>query len=298
MKPITFKAIFSPFAGHHIKATLIIPGSLFWAIFALVSFSGVIAGLFFLEGAVHPMHGVMGMLLLLALLPVSCILSCLLAVTVLGYQWRMIATLQFPQHYTDYPNWGDGDWQKSFMTGLHLVAYLSFYLLLFSLLQHGLAMVTGYDAQQNLLINPVPGDFKTFFYADPVAIYPKLWESQCWMTLMTFVCFTLLMPFILGPLFYNAQECSLSSLVQNLWPAWRWTCSRYLPVCLTTLFIQVVLGLIFGLIALFLGLTVVGSVLLPFLAMSAILLCSSLYVSAFSVPPNLVPAYCPIDSES
>jgi hypothetical protein len=298
MKTITLKAIFSPFAGHHIKATLIIPGSLFWAMFALVSLSGLIAGLFFMEGAVHPMHGVMGMLLLIAILPVSFILSSLLAITVLGYQWRMIATLQLPQNHADYPTWNNGDWQKSFITGLHLAAYISFYFLLFSLLQHGLAVITGYDTQQNLLSTPVPGDFKSFFYIDPQTIYPKLLESQFWITLTTFACFTLLIPFILGPLFYNAQECSLSGLVQNLWPAWRWTCSRYLQVCATTLFIQGVLGIVFGLIALFLGLTIVGSVLLPFLAMSGILLSSSLYVSAFSLPPNLSTLLCPIDPES
>jgi hypothetical protein len=284
-----FSSALSPFSGQNFKHTLLIPGGLASAAMLALLFSLIAACLMIWEGSAQPFHGLLGLLLLSGLIPITTLGGLFLVILLLGYQWRLIATYQTGGFGAIAPGWAQDEWQTSFMAGLHGVGYMCIVLFFLTMAQNVLGMVTGLHAHAALLDTPIIGDFKLISYTDPEAVYPHLYTSLIWTFLLTVLSLFALMPFILGPLHYNAQNPSLSAILVNLLPAWRWAWSRYLQVFTLSLIGQTLVGLVVVIGGMIFGLTVVGITLLPFLVIAALLGLNSCYIFAFSVPPCLIP---------
>ncbi len=283
----SFNIILYPFQPQNIKATVMIPGGLICLFVILQVLCGIIAGVFIWETGTLPIQGILGTLLLVVLIPFSLILMLFLAIIFMGYQWRLTGIAQQSNFQEGAPLWTQGEWEDNFRAGLHCVGYLCILLIFSLLLQSFWGMVTGYQHLSTLLNQPVLGDFMSISYRDPTTISTALNQPFWEMLLLTALSLIPLFPFLLGPLFYNAQDPDLLNLLTHLPDAWRWTCSRYWQVLSVSTVGQFCFVILLGILSLIASLTVIGVIFIPFILLSGFVLSNCLYVYAFSTPPSL-----------
>lgn len=281
-------AIFYPFQPRNVIATLIVPGSLIWAMALLIMLSLFVAGIFIWDALFHPLLGLLSITVIAALLPFALVVIGLMAITLLGYVWRTAAVCQRSNFQAVAPRWSFDEWRSSFIAGLHVAGYCCIFLFLFSLLQNILSLVSGYQVQAAIFDTPIRGDFDLIAYTDPQIIQAQL-SPRYWMIVsLMFLMSVAFAPFFIGPLLYNAQYPTLGNLLLHILPAWRWTWSRYLYVLGLSYVCQFVLSGTVLLLVVFAGLTGIGLLAVPFFLMGGVAATSSLYTYAFALPPHLL----------
>ncbi len=270
------------FKSHNIKHALLIPSGLLGIVFISMGLLLLMSLIFLLNGTVFPTSTWTGLFLLVALAPLGLSLGTLCGIALMGYYWNLVATLQNHGLDADVPAWTQGQWQRHLQRGWHMAGYCMILVLFGSLFLDLLANLSGYTANAEMIETPTIGDFKLIQFHDTNKDYLNLFQSAGWTSLMMLTSLTLALPFLLGPLYYNAHTQDFCTLFKNLRASLGWASTRYWWVFGVSLFIHTFLAGLLGALILILGLTGVGLLCIPFLVIFGLTLCTVLYTWAFT----------------
>lgn len=277
------------FNSHNVKHALLIPGCLLGMVALFIGLTSVMCLIFLLNGTVLPSYTWTGVLLLIGMVPIGLALGAVCGVALMGYYWNLVATFQQHGLNTDVPAWSHGQWCNHLHRGWHMTGYFLILLLFGNLFFNLLAHLTGYTAYAEMIDTPLIGDFNLIQFHDTDNDYLHLFQSAGWTSLIMLTSLTLALPFLLGPLFYNANRKNFCALFTNLRASFRWTIERYWRVFGVGLFIHTFFILLFGVSILVLSLTGIGLVCIPFLVILGLTVATGLYTWAFMPLKNNLP---------